>query len=121
MPDLSFFQPRMTTQEIKDHLLQILKEDISLAQSRLSLEEFLASFKSNQDSNLRSSIYEFLLSLLSSRVAAFEKQVADIRESLADIYEYDERWSDAARYSQLIQRFTGHKSRFRSSNYPRCL
>ncbi|KAJ3277180.1 COP9 signalosome complex subunit 4 [Terramyces sp. JEL0728] len=84
--------------QIKSFLHHSIQDSLGLVLSRQIFNDFIATFDSTRDK----SIWVYALEQLSSRQVPFEEQISVIREKLADIYQEDENWQEAANVLQGI-------------------
>lgn len=76
-----------------DHMVS---EDTPLVISRQVLQTFAQALKDLPTPDLHKTVATYALSKLQPRVVAFEEQVSIIREHLADVYQEEENWAEAA-------------------------
>ncbi|KAI9203727.1 uncharacterized protein BJ171DRAFT_509417 [Polychytrium aggregatum] len=99
---------------LREFLVHAVQESFGLAVSRQIIHDFInAFFSSTKDiKDLRpvAEIWVYALEKIESRALAFEEQISSIREKLADIYEEEENWSEAARVLQGIPLDSGHRT-----------
>lgn len=81
---------------------------MSLVISRQILSEVATQLTKLPD-DVSSVISHFTLEKVQPRVISFEEQVANIRQHLADIYERQENWKEAANVLVGIPLETGQK------------
>jgi COP9 signalosome complex subunit 4 len=74
-----------------------IKDSIGLLLSRTIFNEFISLMgQSTLASTVKMTLYQFALQQLEQRIVAFENQISLIREALADIYQQNQAWKDAA-------------------------
>ncbi|KAG0719749.1 COP9 signalosome complex subunit 4 [Chionoecetes opilio] len=86
----------------------IVKENVSLVISRQLLSDVSTHLTSMAD-NAAKPVAHFTLDKVQPRVISFEEQVASIRQHLADIYERESAWREAAAVLTGIPLETGQK------------
>ncbi|ESP04025.1 hypothetical protein LOTGIDRAFT_203414 [Lottia gigantea] len=86
----------------------LINENVSLVISRQILTEFTTQLTKLPD-NIAKQVSHFTLEKIHSRVISFEEQVAAIRQHLADIYEHEQSWKEAAGVLVGIPLETGQK------------
>lgn len=86
----------------------IVKETVSLVISRQLLSDVSTHLTSMAD-HVAKTVAHFTLDKVQPRVISFEEQVASIRQHLADIYERESSWRDAAAVLTGIPLETGQK------------
>ena len=79
----------------------IVNENVSLVISRQLLTDTGNTLVKMEDS-VAKAVSHFTLEIVQPRVISFEDQVVAIRQHLADIYEREQNWSEAAKVSQII-------------------
>ena len=79
----------------------IVNENVSLVISRQLLTDTRNTLVKMEDS-VAKAVSHFTLEIVQPRVISFEDQVVAIRQHLADIYEREQNWSEAAKVSQII-------------------
>lgn len=86
----------------------VVNENVSLVTSRQILTEISSSLPKLGDV-VGKVVCNFALSKIQPRVISFEEQVAAIRQHLADIYEREQCWKEAANILVGIPLETGQK------------
>ncbi|KAJ8319034.1 hypothetical protein KUTeg_004125 [Tegillarca granosa] len=86
----------------------MVNENVSLVISRQLLADF-CSHLSKLDDEIAMQVAHFTLDKVHTRVISFEEQVATIRQHLADIYERQQQWREAANVLVGIPLETGQK------------
>ncbi|XP_061196237.1 COP9 signalosome complex subunit 4-like [Saccostrea echinata] len=86
----------------------LVNENVSLVISRQLLSDFCAHLP-NLDDSVAKQVAHFTLEKVHTRVISFEEQVAAIRQHLADIYERQSMWREAANVLVGIPLETGQK------------
>lgn len=86
----------------------IVNENVSLVISRQILTEISAQLVRLKDP-ISKAVSHYTLDKVQPRVISFEEQVANIRQHLADIYERNQNWRDAAGVLVGIPLETGQK------------
>lgn len=86
----------------------IVNENVSLVISRQLLSETGTTLAQLEDS-IAKAVSHFTLDIVQPRVISFEDQVVTIRTHLADIYEREQNWSEAAKVLVGIPLETGQK------------
>ena len=79
----------------------IVNENVSLVISRQLLTDTRNTLVKMEDS-VAKAVSHFTLEIVQPRVISFEDQVVAIRQHLADIYEREQNWSEAAKVRQII-------------------
>uniref|UniRef100_A0A0B7B012 COP9 signalosome complex subunit 4 n=1 Tax=Arion vulgaris TaxID=1028688 RepID=A0A0B7B012_9EUPU len=86
----------------------LVSEGVSLVISRQILTDFTSQLSRMPDA-VAKEVSHFTLEKIQARVISFEEQVATIRQHLANIYEREESWRDAATVLVGIPLETGQK------------
>lgn len=86
----------------------LVNENVSLVISRQLLADF-CSHLSKLDDEIAMQVAHYTLDKVHTRVISFEEQVATIRQHLADIYERQQQWREAASVLVGIPLETGQK------------
>ncbi|XP_025083416.1 COP9 signalosome complex subunit 4-like [Pomacea canaliculata] len=86
----------------------LVNENVSLVISRQILSDFTSQLEHLTDP-VAKSIAHFTLDKIHTRVISFEEQVAAIRQHLANIYEREQNWREAASVLVGIPLETGQK------------
>jgi COP9 signalosome complex subunit 4 len=86
----------------------IVHENVSLVISRQILSEISCHVPKLTD-DMGKSVCSFALGKIQPRVISFEEQVASIRQHLADIFEREQCWKEAANVLVGIPLETGQK------------
>ncbi|KAI8899739.1 PCI domain-containing protein [Globomyces pollinis-pini] len=76
-----------------------IQESLGLVLSRTIFQDFIQLFKDPSldiSVDIRKQIWSLSLEKLSTRIVAFETEISEIRETLAEIFEDEENWNDAA-------------------------
>ncbi|CAG8565382.1 11484_t:CDS:2 [Racocetra fulgida] len=82
-----------------DHIVQ---EQVGLVISRQILTEFVLGIDKIGNSAIKKRVLNFALNKVQPRVVSFEEQISTLREKLAEIFEAEEDWLEAARVLQGI-------------------
>lgn len=93
---------------LKSFIEAIVNENVSLVISRQLLSEVGTTLVKLQDS-VSKAVSHFTLEIVQPRVISFEDQVGAIRQHLADIYEREQNWRQAAGVLVGIPLETGQK------------
>ncbi|XP_046398858.1 COP9 signalosome complex subunit 4 [Ischnura elegans] len=93
---------------LKTFIEAIVNENVSLVISRQILTDVSVHLSKLPD-NLSKAVSHYTLDKVQPRVISFEEQVASIRQHLADIYEREQCWRDAANVLVGIPLETGQK------------
>jgi len=93
---------------LKAFIEAIVNENVSLVISRQLLSEVGTTLVKLQDS-VSKAVSHFTLEIVQPRVISFEDQVGAIRQHLADIYEREQNWRQAAGVLVGIPLETGQK------------
>jgi COP9 signalosome complex subunit 4 len=93
---------------LKSFIEAIVNENVSLVISRQLLSEVGSTLVRLQDS-VSKAVSHFTLEIVQPRVISFEDQVGAIRQHLADIYEREQNWNQAAGVLVGIPLETGQK------------
>lgn len=96
------------TDSLKTMIETVVNENVSLVTSRQILTEISSSLPKLGDV-VGKVVCNFALSKIQPRVISFEEQVAAIRQHLADIYEREQCWKEAANILVGIPLETGQK------------
>ncbi|CAI2165813.1 3539_t:CDS:2 [Funneliformis geosporum] len=90
-----------------DHIVQ---EQVGLVISRQVLSDFVQGVDKISNSEIKKRVLHFALSKVQPRVVSFEEQISTLREKLAEIYENEEDWLEAAKVLQGIPLDSGHRT-----------
>jgi len=104
---------------LKTFIEAIVNENVSLVISRQLLSEVGNTLAQLEDS-ISKAVSHFTIEIVQPRVISFEDQVVTIRTHLADIYEREQNWSEAAKVLVGIPLETGQKQYsvdFKLENY----
>ena len=93
---------------LKAFIEAIVNENVSLVISRQLLSEVASELVKIEDS-VSKAVSHFTLEVVLPRVISFEDQVGQIRQHLADIYEREHNWRQAAQVLEGIPLETGQK------------
>ena len=93
---------------LKTFIEAIVNENVSLVISRQLLSEVAAELAKVEDS-ISKAVSHYTLEIVQPRVISFEDQVGAIRQHLADIYEREQNWKQAALVLVGIPLETGQK------------
>jgi len=93
---------------LKAFIEAIVNENVSLVISRQVLTD-VGSHLTKLSDDISKQVSHFTLEKVQPRVISFEEQVASIRQHLADIYERDRSWREAANVLVGIPLETGQK------------
>jgi len=93
---------------LKAFIEAIVNENVSLVISRALLQEIGSILVTLEDS-VSKAVSHFFLEIVSPRVISFEDQVGTIRQHLADIFEREQNWTQAALTLVGIPLETGQK------------
>lgn len=93
---------------LKAFIEAIVNENVSLVISRQVLTD-VGSHLTKLDDAVSKQVSHFTLEKVQPRVISFEEQVASIRQHLADIYEREQSWREAANVLVGIPLETGQK------------
>ncbi|CAG8480068.1 2243_t:CDS:2 [Ambispora gerdemannii] len=80
----------------------IVQEHVGLVISRQVLTDFVQGVGKTGNNEVKKRVLHFSLSKIQPRVVSFEEQISTIREKLAEIYEIEEDFTEAARVLQGI-------------------
>ncbi|KAJ3078905.1 COP9 signalosome complex subunit 4 [Quaeritorhiza haematococci] len=100
-------------QALEAFLSHAIEESVGLVVSRQLLQDFIGAFEAwakGKDREVVKGIWLFALEKTQSRTVAFEEQISNIRKILAEIYEEEEEWSEAAKVLQGIPLDSGHRA-----------
>ncbi|RZC35133.1 COP9 signalosome complex subunit 4 [Asbolus verrucosus] len=89
-------------------LIEVVNENVSLVISRQILTEISSHLMKLPD-DVSKAVSHYMLDKVQPRVISFEEQVASIRQHLADIYERNQMWREAAAVLVGIPLETGQK------------
>ena len=103
-----FFWTAELIETLKVFVEAIVNEHVSLVISRQVLND-VGMQLSNLPDEVSKQVSHFTLEKMQPRVISFEEQVAGIRQHLADIYERNQKWRDAAVVLVGIPLETGQK------------
>ncbi|XP_053387207.1 COP9 signalosome complex subunit 4-like [Mercenaria mercenaria] len=95
-------------QQLQIFVEALLNEVVSLVISRQLLSDFCVHLLQLED-GIAKQVAHFTLEKVQARVISFEEQVAAIRQHLADIYEREGSWKEAANILVGIPLETGQK------------
>ncbi|CAG9788833.1 unnamed protein product [Diatraea saccharalis] len=95
-------------ESLKAFVEAIVNENVSLVISRQLLTDVSTHLALLPD-NVSQEVSHFALDVIQPRVISFEEQVASIRQHLADIYERNQNWKEAANVLVGIPLETGQK------------
>eukprot|EP01135_Chromosphaera_perkinsii_P008403 Nk52_evm1s1331 gene=Nk52_evmTU1s1331 len=95
---------------LKKFVETIIDESFGLAISRQLLSDLAGAFKSVDNGEFVKEMACFVLPKVQSRVVSFEEQVSMIRIALADVYEKEESWVEAANVLVAIPLDSGHRN-----------
>ncbi|XP_015179511.1 PREDICTED: COP9 signalosome complex subunit 4 [Polistes dominula] len=93
---------------LKIFIESIVNENVSLVISRQVLSDVSSKLQSLPD-EISKAVSHYTLDKVQPRVISFEEQVANIRQHLADIYERNQNWREAANVLVGIPLETGQK------------
>lgn len=93
---------------LKAFIEAIVNENVSLVISRQLLSEVAMEMAKVEDS-ISKAVSHYTLDIVQPRVISFEDQVGLIRQHLADIYEKEQNWKQAAQVLVGIPLETGQK------------
>lgn len=88
--------------------ISVVNENVSLVISRQILTDVSTQLTNLPDA-VSKSVSHFTLEKVQPRVISFEEQVANIRQHLAEIYEREQNWREAANVLVGIPLETGQK------------
>ncbi|PIL37154.1 transcription factor [Ganoderma sinense ZZ0214-1] len=96
------------------HLLveNVNQDSVGLVIGRLVLTELVKALSEGKikDTELRKTIVKDVLELIQPRIVTYDEQVNILRFQLADIYEEEEQWSEAARVLMGISLDSGQRA-----------
>ncbi|KAK3598358.1 hypothetical protein CHS0354_003379 [Potamilus streckersoni] len=95
-------------QNLQAFVEALVNENVSLVISRQLLSDFCTHLSKLDDVTAKR-VAHFTLEKIQARVISFEEQVASIRQHLADIYEREQCWREAANVLVGIPLETGQK------------
>ena len=98
----------MLVDGLKSLIETIVHENVSLVISRQVLSEISSHIPQLSD-EIGKSVCSHALAKIQPRVISFEEQVASIRQHLADIFEREQCWKEAANVLVGIPLETGQK------------
>lgn len=101
---------------LKSLIETIVHENVSLVISRQLLSE-ISSHVPKLSDEIGKSVCSYALSKIQPRVISFEEQVASVRQHLADIYEREQCWKEAANVLVGIPLETGQKYIFINTKF----
>ncbi|EJD53625.1 hypothetical protein AURDEDRAFT_133335 [Auricularia subglabra TFB-10046 SS5] len=88
----------------------VTDERVGLVVARQVITELVSSIAGAvKGSEIRKKIIQETLQVLQPRLVSFEEQVAGLRYQLADIFEEEEDWSEAARVLMGVSLESGHR------------
>ena len=93
---------------LKAFIEAIVNENVSLVISRQLLSEVATQLTKVEDS-ISKAVSHYTLDIVQPRVISFEDQVGAIRQHLAEIYEREQNWRQAAEVLVGIPLETGQK------------
>ncbi|KAG9296863.1 hypothetical protein G9A89_006818 [Geosiphon pyriformis] len=88
----------------------IVQEHVGLVISRQVLTDFVQGVGKIGNNEVKKRVLHFSLSKIQPRVVSFEEQISTIREKLAELYENEEDFTEAARVLQGIPLDSGHRT-----------
>lgn len=91
-----------------NHFVSVVNENVSLVISRQLLTDVSTHLTLLPD-DVSKEVSHYTLDKVQPRVISFEEQVASIRQHLADIYERNHNWKEAANVLVGIPLETGQK------------
>lgn len=94
------------SENLKIYIESVINENVSLVISRQLLTDVANIVASLPLSELSKEISHYALEKIQPRVVSFEEQVGIIRKHLANIYEKEQKWKDAA---QVLVSFYFHQ------------
>ena len=94
---------------LKAFIEAIINENVSLVISRQLLSEVGQHLTKMADDAVSKAVSHYTLDVVQPRVISFEDQVGSIRQHLADIYEREQNWRQAAQVLVGIPLETGQK------------
>ena len=86
-----------------------MNENVSLVISRQLLSDVGSRLSKMKDDNVSKAVSHFTLDIVQPRVISFEDQIGAIRQHLADIYEREQNWRQAAQVLTGIPLENGQK------------
>ena len=105
---ISLDTPAAQSELIRDYVDSVVNESVSLVISRQLLSE-VAKVVSKMSPDISQDLSKYMLERVQPRVVSFEEQIVEIRHHLASLYEYQNRWRDAATVLVGIPLETGQK------------
>lgn len=87
----------------------IVQENVGLVVSRQALTDYVSALNA-LDSEQKKEVIQYALPRVQARVVSFEEQISAMREMLAEVYEQDEEWTEAAKILQGIPMDSGHRT-----------
>ncbi|CAG8448494.1 2242_t:CDS:2 [Acaulospora morrowiae] len=97
-------------EELEKFVDHIVQEQVGLVVSRQVLTEFVQGVDKIENSEIKKRVLHFALGKVQPRVVSFEEQISTLREKLAEIYENEESWLEAAKVLQGIPLDSGHRT-----------
>ncbi|RIA92974.1 PCI domain-containing protein [Glomus cerebriforme] len=88
----------------------IVQEQVGLVISRQVLSDFVQGVDKISNPEIKKRVLHFALNKVQPRVVSFEEQISTLREKLAEIYENEEDWVEAAKVLQGIPLDSGHRT-----------
>eukprot|EP00033_Pygsuia_biforma_P003072 GCRY01003377.1.p1 GENE.GCRY01003377.1~~GCRY01003377.1.p1 ORF type:complete len:395 (+),score=104.47 GCRY01003377.1:124-1308(+) len=93
---------------LKDTIDYLIRDEVALVFSR-SFFRFIAESLPSFSDSLHKELAAYILEKTLPRLVSFENEVSLIRENYADIFEKEERWSEAAKTLAGIPLDSGHR------------
>ncbi|KAI8349443.1 PCI domain-containing protein [Choanephora cucurbitarum] len=98
-------------QQLKDYVEAVLDEQVGLVIARQLLTEFLALFENEiTDHNVQKQLLLFAIERAQPRAVSFEEPLSLLREKLANVYEAEDDYLEAAKTLQGIPLDSGHRA-----------
>ncbi|KAI8904715.1 hypothetical protein EDD86DRAFT_74786 [Gorgonomyces haynaldii] len=97
-------------EQLKQYLEHISQEQLGLVLCRQLIQDFTAVFHEFKQPEIAKQVWDYALQMMQGRSVAFENEISQVREYLADIHEQEESWTEAAQVLQRIPLDSGHRT-----------
>ncbi|GES96870.1 COP9 signalosome complex subunit 4 [Rhizophagus clarus] len=107
---LSTTKDTLLADNLEAFVEHIVQEQVGLVISRQVLSDFVQGVDKISNPEIKKRVLHFALNKVQPRVVSFEEQISTLREKLAEIYENEEDWVEAAKVLQGIPLDSGHRT-----------
>ncbi|KAI8991488.1 hypothetical protein BDF20DRAFT_904121 [Mycotypha africana] len=98
-------------QQLEAYIRAVLNEQVGLVNSRQLLSEFISLFNEKiTDRSMQKAVLLFAIEQAHPRAVSFEESLSHLREKLADVYEQEDDFLEAAKILQGISLDSGHRA-----------